>query len=123
MSWYPFDIQRCNLVFIVKETMSKFVEPLADKLKYLGPYELSLYYVKNITIQRKILNGNPVVTVNVSLGRRLFSILLTIYLTTLIINVVGHISVFFKNDSFDTIINVNVTVMLVLTTMFIGVRY
>merc|ERR1712013_825658 len=61
------------------------------------------------------------VLVFVVLGRRFLSNFLTIYLPTLLLNIIGHTTVYFKAFFFEAIISVNLTVMLVLTTMFISV--
>ena len=74
--------------------------------------------------------------VTIKLGRRLLSTILTVYLPTLLLNVIGHTTVYFKPFFFEVskyllltnqiqfhhvhlqaIISVNLTVMLVLTTM------
>ena len=123
MSWYPFDTQKCLLEFIMEESMADFVKPSADKLQYLGNKELALYYVRDITMEERIVNGNPAVVVEISLGRHVFIILLTTYLTSFIINVVGRTTAFFKASFLHTKIGVNLTVMLVLTTMFIVVLH
>ena len=50
--------------------------------------------------------------------RRLLSLILTTFLPTIFITITGHMSNYFK-DSFDVIMGMNVTVLLVLTTFFI----
>jgi hypothetical protein len=57
------------------------------------------------------------VRVLVMLGRRLLSNVLTVYVPTVLLNVMGHVTVYFKPFFFEAIITVNLTVMLVLTTM------
>ena len=49
------------------------------------------------------------------------SIILTKFAPTVILNIVGHSSNYFKEFFFEAVISLNVTVMLVLTTMFISV--
>ena len=58
---------------------------------------------------------------DIYLGRRLLSIILTVFAPTVILNIVGHSSNYFKEFFFEAVISLNVTVMLVLTTMFISV--
>ena len=53
--------------------------------------------------------------------RKLLSIVLTTFVPTIILNVIGHMSNYFKEFFFEAVISVNVTAMLVLTTMFINV--
>ena len=57
------------------------------------------------------------VRVMVVFGRRLLSNILTVYVPTVLLNTMGHITVYFKPFFFEAIITVNLTVMLVLTTM------
>ena len=51
--------------------------------------------------------------------RKLLSIVLTTFVPTIILNVIGHMSNYFKEFFFEGIMALNVTVMLVLTTMFL----
>ena len=55
------------------------------------------------------------------LGRRLLSIFLTNIVPTITINCIGHTANYFKEFFFEAIISLNVTVMLMLTTMFISI--
>ena len=48
--------------------------------------------------------------------RRLLSLILTTFLPTILMNIIGHMSNFYKEDLNMTM---NVTVMLVLTTLFL----
>ena len=57
----------------------------------------------------------------VTIQRRLLSIILTTFLPTLIVNIVGHMSNYFKEFFFEGLISTNVTVLLVITTLFISV--
>ena len=54
------------------------------------------------------------------MGRRILSSILTVYLPTVLLNVMGHVTVYFKPFFFEAIITVNLTVMLVLTTMWVA---
>ena len=53
--------------------------------------------------------------------RRLLSLILTTFIPTIILNVIGHMSNYFKEFFFEGLMGLNVTVMLVLTTMFLSV--
>ena len=46
---------------------------------------------------------------------------MTVYLPTVLLNVIGHATNFFKPFFFEAVVTVNLTAMLVLTTMFINV--
>ena len=55
--------------------------------------------------------------------RKLLSIVLTTFIPTIILNVIGHMSNYFKEFFFEGLMSLNVTVMLVLTTMFLRFEY
>ena len=63
-----------------------------------------------------------IVEVKMVLGRRLTAAFMTIYLPTFLLNVIGHTTTYYKTKYFEAIMTVNVTVMLVLTTMFVSVN-
>ena len=70
---------------------------------------------------KKKVDGRNMVSVDVFLGRRLLSIVMTVFVPSIILNIVGHASNYFKEFFFEAVISVNVTTMLVITTMFINV--
>ena len=51
--------------------------------------------------------------------RRLLSLVLTTFLPTILMNIIGHMSNYYREDLFQNLMALNVTVMLVLTTLFI----
>ena len=53
------------------------------------------------------------------LGRRLLGTFLTIFFPTILLNVIGYSTNYFKEFFFEGLMGLNVTVMLVLTTMFL----
>ena len=65
--------------------------------------------------------GRTVLIVEVVLSRRLLSIVLTCYIPTILLNIISHSTNYFRPDLFDTTVEVNLTTMLVLTTLFISV--
>ena len=78
------------------------------------------YEVKSIKM-KKLFGHESSVQVEILIRRRLLSIILTTFVPTLLLNIIGHVSNFFKKFFFEAIISLNVTVLLVLTTMFISV--
>merc|ERR1711899_551645 len=60
-------------------------------------------------------------SISITFGRRLLGTLLTVYLPTILLNVIGHATNFFKPFFFEAVVTLNLTAMLVLTTMFINV--
>ena len=121
MAMYPFDTQTCSMVFVVDQNSEDFLDIEIKKLNFLGPRELTQYFVKKESIYKSEIDGRRAIFVEIVLGRRLLSIILTTFAPTVILLLVGHTSNYFKEFFFEAIISVNVTVMLVLTTMFINV--
>ena len=117
MEWYPFDTQTCTLDFTLDTTSTSFVSLDAGHLRYTGPVELLQYFVRNTSMKALHTEEQRGVRVVVVLGRRLLSNVLTVYLPTILLNIMGHVTVYFKPFFFEAIITVNLTVMLVLTTM------
>ena len=122
MAWYPFDTQKCSMNFVVDSSSQDLVELLVEKLTYSGPLDLTQYFIKKKVFLDKINDtGMKILHVDFYLGRPLLSIILTVFAPTVILNIVGHSSNYFKEFFFEAVISLNVTVMLVLTTMFISV--
>ena len=57
----------------------------------------------------------------VSIGRRLIDTIPTVFLTTVLLNLIEHSANYFKDFFFEASVSVYLTLMLVLTTMFINV--
>ena len=122
MAWYPFDTQKCSMDFVVDKGSQNLLDLLVHNLNYSGPLELTQYFIKKkVFLDRTDDKGMEILYVDIYLGRRLLSIILTVFAPTVILNIVGHSSNYFKEFFFEAVISVNVTAMLVLTTMFINV--
>ena len=117
MAWYPFDTQTCHLDFVLDASAAAFVKLVNGSLDYWGPVELAQYFVRSRMMQEYTFRDRSGVRVMVVFGRRLLSNILTVYVPTVLLNTMGHITVYFKPFFFEAIITVNLTVMLVLTTM------
>ena len=121
MDWYPFDIQVCQAVFGIVKSQENFVQLSSRGIEYIGSTDLALYYLLG-KLQKNMDTGSTrQVVVELIFGRRLLSIILTVFIPTLLLNLIGHSTNYFKPFFFEAVISLNVTVMLVLTTMFISV--
>ena len=122
IQWYPFDTQRCTINLVPSSSLVNFIVLEPDKFAYKGPLMLKTYEVISIRmIKGKTSLGEKVLEVEILIGRRLLSIILIAIIPTVLLNIIGHMSNFFKKFFFEAIISLNVTVMLVLTTMFISI--
>ena len=107
MRWYPFDAQTCFMDMKLGGGTEKLVSLTPGLLKYLGPAELTQYYVQRYSIGEN-KNGKGLRT-SITFGRRLLGTLLTVYLPTILLNVIGHATNFFKPFFFEAVVTVNLT--------------
>ena len=75
MRWYPFDTQRCTL--LLKMHGDSFVDLLKENLDYSGPKDLMMYFIKDRLFKTETISGVLAIKVEIVLGRRLLSILMT----------------------------------------------
>ena len=106
---------------IMDGVLDNYADLLPGVLNFTGPKELTQYFVKNYQIGKKKIKTNHAVVVSITLGRRLLGTFLTVFFPTVLLNSIGHSTNFFKAFFFEAVIAVNLTSMLVLTTMFINV--
>ena len=78
-------------------------------LKYSGPEELTQYYVKKYLIGEIGLENSKGLSISITFGRRLLGTILTVYLPTVLLNVIGHATNFFKPFFFEAVVTVNLT--------------
>ena len=96
MSWYPFDTQRCGInIMIAKKAVGAIDLKLGD-FYYIGAKDLSQYYIKKTSMFNTTINGVSAVTCRITLGRRLLGTLLTVYLPTVLLNIISFATNFFK---------------------------
>ena len=101
MALYPFDTQSCSLDFVVTEESNDFSKLKSGILINSGPTELTQYFIKKHFISMEEIKGRSGVRVTVILGRRLLSNTLTVYLPTVLLNLIGHLTVYFKPYFFE----------------------
>ena len=100
--WYPFDTQWCTMQFKTTEDLGIFVQLAADSHIYSGPTELTQYFVRGTRLYMQTNeNGLVSVVLEISLGRRLTATFLTAFLPTILLNVIGHATNYFKTFFFE----------------------
>ena len=105
LSWYPFDTQTCFIIIGQTEISSYYVEQVPGYFAYLGPEDLTKYFVKRSDMKKVAVGGREFVQVQITIGRRLLSILLTTFLPTVILNLIGHTANYFKEFFFEVSTN------------------
>ena len=98
------------MVLSTEGNSGEFVELVVEKLSYLGPRDLTQYFVRETGIN---LTATKDVEVRVVLGRRLLGEILTTYIPTVLLVIIAHMTNYFKPFFFEAVVTVNLTVMLV----------
>ena len=111
VNWYPFDTQKCRMTFAVSMHMNSFIRIVGHGHSYRGPLELTQYFVRGTQMFQELLEDEQqAIVLEATLGRRLLSTLLTIFLPTLLLNMIGHATNYFKPFFFEAVVSVNLTV-------------
>ena len=101
ISWYPFDEQTCSMDLVMDGVLDNYADLVAEELRFSGAKELTQYYVKRFTMKQGMINTRGSVVVRITLGRRLLGTFLTVYFPTILLNVIGHATNFFKKFFFE----------------------
>ena len=87
-----------------------------EEFEYQGPLDLTEYTIRNMNMD---VNEDGTLRIVIYIHRRLLSLFLTTFLPTMLLPVMGHVTNYFNDSFFEGKMAVNVTVMLMLTTMFL----
>ena len=102
MNWFPFDTQQCKMMFSLTNDMNSFVNLEGNGHSYIGPVELTQYFVRKTDMHLDLLGleAQQAIVYEVTLGRRLLGTLLTIFLPTVLLNIIGKLKTkLTKNNS------------------------
>ena len=88
----------------------------AETIQYSGATELLQYFFKEINFCDELVPGQNGIMVEIALGRPLTSAMMTTFLPTMMLLVISQISTLLSQSYFDILIEVNTTLLLVLTT-------
>ena len=123
MANYPFDTQTCSAIIAMNGNSDNFITPIMEDLSYLGSVNLAQYVVTSTIFHQNTSSDQSPTTILVecTLRRRILSVVLTTFLPTTLICIVSFSTNFFKAFYFEAAVTVNLTSLLVLTTLFISV--
>ena len=119
MAWYPFDIQTCSIHLVMDGVLDNYADLLPGILDFSGPKELTQYFVKNYELKKDRIQTKSAVTVSMTLGR-LLGTFLTIFFPTILLNVIGYSTNFFKSFFFEVSI---LNLILILIFCFLGCHH
>ena len=122
LQMYPFDIQVCSMDVSVRKFEQLAVEIIPHKIEMLGQTTLTQYNVKSWKLAYQN-ESNPKlgIKMTIRLQRRIMNEILTTYLPSYIILIIVYCTNYFKPFFFEAVVTVNLTSLLVLTTLFISV--
>ena len=100
MAWYPFDQQVCHVEMLMDGVLDNYADLVPGNLEFSGPKELTQYFIKNFVIKNKKIQTKEAVVVSITLGRRLLGTFLTIFFPTILLNVIGYATNYFKDFFF-----------------------
>ena len=121
MNWFPFDIQECQMVIGIKGKGKELINLAIEKLKYLGEDSVNQYVIRTSELVK--MEETNQIKVVIKMDRNLLTIVLTTIVPTVLLNMITYSTTFFKDSHFEAAVAVNLTVMLVLATLFISVSY
>ena len=86
------------MTFSVTKDLDKFIKIAVNGHAYLGPVELTQYFVRGTDMYLVRLGDvqHQAIVLEVTLGRRLLGNMLTIFLPTFLLNIIGHSTNYFK---------------------------
>ena len=122
LSMYPFDTQRCTMDMTVKKLEREVLKLDPKSVQMLGQVMLTQYVIKSWELAyRNTSNLADGIHVVIILRRRIVNELLTTYLPSIIILVIVYSTNYLKPRFLEAALTINLTSMLVLTTLFISV--
>ena len=90
---------------------------IAEALEMVQPADMNLFY---ITQHRLVNMSHPLVKMELKLKRKIMSEMMTTYFPSLLLMMITYATTFFKPFFFEAALSVNLTTMLVMTTIFIS---
>jgi len=119
---YPFDTQVCKVNLIVRKLETAVMMVTPSMLAMESETVLTQYIIKNWTLAyNNKTDPDAGIRMEIVLKRRIMNSILTVYLPTLLILTIVYATNFFKDFFFEAVVTVNLTALLVLTTLFISV--
>ena len=112
--WYPFDTQNCPLIHNSSQTNWKIV---GEEIDYSGPKNLGKYLFKSINYCLMNKYGQEGFFIDFTFQRPVLNTLITMFLPTGILLLISQMSTVFSRNFMDLVIEVNTTLLLVLTTL------
>ena len=145
INMYPFGDQKCSMSFFIKGADNKLVnmeesiknliiksisnrnlDPQPSNLSYTGSDFLRTYMIKTWLMDTKLeheeVNMGRQIVVSVILVRNTFGVIMVAYVPTLLMNIINQATTYIRiYEKYELIITVNITCMMVLTSVYLSV--
>ena len=114
--WYPFDTQSCHMEMTSLRTRTEFHPSF---LQHNPTISLDRYTLSKIQMCKSTIMNMKAIVVEVTLGRPIVNNLLTVFVPTMLLIIISFAARFFSEDYVDMVVEVNLTILLVLATMWV----
>ena len=112
----------CTVNLIVRNLETSVMEIRPHLITMESETVLTQYLITNWTLAyNNASNVDSGIQMTIVLKRRILNAILTVYLPTILVLIIVYATNFFKDFFFEAIVTVNLTSLLVLTTLFISV--
>ena len=118
---YPFDTQTCSIEMALGPLDEASVSLNPGHLNMNQSQEMSIFLMKTWNLHKETYsNGRTSLRMNMVLRRKITSEMMTTYFPTLLLTAITFATTFFKPFFFEAALSVNLTTMLVMTTIFMS---
>ena len=119
---FSIELQVCTVNLIVRKLETSVMAITPHLLDMESETVLTQYLITNWTLTyNNESNVDAGIKMTLVLKRRILNAILTVYLPTILVLIIVYATNFFKDFFFEAIVTVNLTSLLVLTTLFISV--
>ena len=118
-------VSLCSITFffywskILFLTWSKYFSLSPESIVYLGDKSVFRYTLLDIYMCTARVKSGENIEITFRFGRNLLSSLMTDFIPTIVCNIIAYCTNFFPKENFDSAIGVNLTVLLVIVTMWV----
>ena len=121
IAMYPFDVQECTISLQISGASNNLTRLIAMPIQDQGPSSVGQYDVTGWTVvSARSSGGQNELRITAYLGRNVASVFFITYLPTILMNLINQATNYSK-DSYELVITVNITCMMVLASVYISV--
>ena len=106
-----------TFVFLKENSICNLCRLVAESVNYTGTTDIFQYVLLGYRICIKGPDGKELIDIQFILGRNYLIFFLTDFIPTILSNFIAYSTIFYIEENFETAIGVNLTILLVITTM------